>query len=376
MKRIEKQLKKEIEDFELNQNILAEVKEQCNISETNPKSTSKTWYFSLVPVFATVILLFTLCFSLIKKPNETLDMNTYISVSCLSVVSQAQNESVNPVIEIVLDENNQILKERGLNNAGVIVLAGKKTNMPALENTLETIVIQLKKLGFLESSALDITAVNSSKEKEKIVEGDLKNTLEKIIERNLIVVDFQVNALEGENQYGINPNFYDLILKVQSKFGGKIEDYLDEDFDDLLEMLYEYDETTIKNLEKELEAEIEKIESQYEAELEKYENLEDKCEILLEEFEDLIKLYEDEDSSAQEKYFAIISKLSTFFDEFDEFFLDFDISTLTEVLKPDAISDFYNYFEMKSDEIEELAENLEDEIEEKIASLKKDLLNY
>ena len=379
---IKQKLKDQINNFEIDENLLNNIKTNCFIpqNKVNKKDKKKISFFCIFSALVCAVASIVICLTLFL-PSNTNITDTYVSIAMMPTTStfserDSFSTSQPPAIEILVDKNN-VATERGLNSSAVILLAASKQTNETFEDCLQNIIHQAKNLGYLEKYSLKIITTNlNSKNTEKKVIQQIEKELVLLQNSPLYDFEFEIQIDDNTNEYNIHNNLYNLIVDIQKKFGGEIEDYLEYDYQKLVELLYDYDQIELDNLKEELDREINLMEEFYQIQIKNIENLIDISEQLIDKIEELIDSYEREDFQTSSIMQSILTKqLESFIQTAQIFFDEINIDNLFNELDKDNIQNFLTTFELCSEEIEDKLDSIEDEIEDKILEIKKKLIN-
>lgn len=191
-----------------------------------------------------IIVAFVLCVSaaiLIFASNgsEGLSLNQFTHVSI----------DVNPSVEIVLDENDNVKDVYGLNQEGAILVYGEKFSTDK-ELTVQRIVELMQKYGYFETNNTMRLLVDGNENKEEELYLQLRSAIE--ISFNNLDVACTIEGVpedikEEARNRGMSAAKYYLAYLLAQENDDDIEDYFDEEFEELHKREKHYDFNEIEN---------------------------------------------------------------------------------------------------------------------------------
>ena len=180
MKKIEKELKKEIREINVDESVLADIKNTCNM----PKPRNKVFRFCkiFVPALSAVAVVLTLCLTLTNRDNVSLKSYLLMAFGGVAMASAEMSEE-SPAFEIVLNDDEKVESVKSLNERGAVVLAGQNIDKN-LDGTIENLVLEANDINCLNN--ITVIGFDGNMElKEKI-----SSALQNIVESNDITCEF------------------------------------------------------------------------------------------------------------------------------------------------------------------------------------------
>lgn len=169
--------------------------------------------------------------------------NSNMPVSTMSYVSI----DVNPSIEIVLDENDEVQDVYGLNNEGAVLIYGE-TFTGSKERVVQRITELMYRCGYFDANDTMRLLVDSSDEKaEELYEGLKQAINEKF---NALSVNCNIEGVpedmkEEAKKHGMSGAKYYLAYLLSQENGDDIENYFEEKYEDLHKREKNYDKDQI-----------------------------------------------------------------------------------------------------------------------------------
>lgn len=253
---------------------------------------------------------------------------------------------VNPSVEIVLDENDNVKDVYGLNQEGAILVYGEKFSKNK-ELTVQRIVELMQKCGYFENNNKMRLLVDGKENKEEELYIQLRSAIE--VSFNNLQVACTIEGVpedikEQAKNHGMSSAKYYLAYLLAQENDNDIEDYFDEDFEELHKLEKHYNFNEIESALNGMKNDV------LETCVEKLERL-DAVEDLLEEVLDLIedgKEYKNALRRLNEKLKGI-SDIFGYIAEFDENSYKIILITMLE--------DFEERLEEAIDTIEDIIDN-------------------
>ena len=361
MKKIEKELKKEIREINVDESVLADIKNTCNM----PKPRNKVFRFCkiFVPALSAVAVVLTLCLTLTNRDNVSLKSYLLMAFGGVAMASAEMSEE-SPAFEIVLNDDEKVESVKSLNERGAVVLAGQNIDKN-LDGTIENLVLEANDINCLNN--ITVIGFDGNMElKEKI-----STTLQNIVESNDITCEFSVRFNENKVN-NINANHYILAEYAQAKNGGEIRDYIGKSIDELLRLLFKYDEDMMAQIEEKIERYINFVKEQTSTMTGLFNEIADATTAFLTRVDNLIDSYKEGSDLAELQYESLVEQLSLFVNQFSSYFGDISTGQMGEYLQQDKIENFYQHFRGGYENIVRQLEEAEQSAQNKIDIFKED----
>lgn len=364
MKKIEKQLKKEIREINVDDAVLDDIKNACNMPK--PKNKAFRLCKILVPALSAFAVVLTLCLTLTNRDNVSLKSYLLMAFGGVTMASAEMSgeEEGSPAFEIVLSDGEKVESVKSLNERGAVVLAGQSID-ENLDGTITNLVLEANDINYLNN----ITVIGF--DGNMALQERISTTLQNIVNTNNIACD--VNVRFNENKVdNVNENHYILAEYAQAKNGGDIADYVGKGIDELLKILFDYNEESLNNIQAHIERYIEFVNEQTSTITGLYNEIADATTTFLERVDDLIDSYEQGSDLAELQYDALVEQLTIFVNQFSTYFGDISTGQMDEYLQQDKIENFYNHFQSGYNNIVSQLEEAEKSAQNKIDIFKED----
>lgn len=200
------------------------------VSENLSLTKKKKYNFKPLILSLSCIIILVVCIILINQPTMITSYNAIIIMD------------VNPSIELIVNEKNEVLSVNGLNDEGKMILCDEEIVGKNLDNALNIIIELEINLGYLTNGTdNEITYTITSKNKEIIqnIKSKTNDFTNQILNKNNISA--KINNLEGYTKE-------ELISLVKNLDPTLTIDKINNlDFDQLINEIIEYHHT-VKNL--------------------------------------------------------------------------------------------------------------------------------
>lgn len=363
MKKIEKELKKEIREINVDESILDDIKNTCNLPK--PKNKAFRLCKILVPALSAVAVVLTLCLTLTNRDNVSLKSYLLMAFGGATLASaEMSGEQESPAFEIVLSDGEKVESVKCLNERGAVVLAGQNID-ENLDGTITNLVLEANDINYLNN----ITVVGF--DGNMALQERISTTLQHIVDSNDIACEYSVRFNENKVD-NINANHYILAEYAQERNGGEIADYIGKNIDELLRLLFNYDEEALSRIEEHIEKYIGFVEEQTSTITSLYNDIADATTTFLGRVDDLIDSYKQGSDLAELQYDALVEQLTIFVNQFSTYFGDISTGQMNEYLQQDKIENFYNHFQSGYNNIVSQLEEAEKSAQNKIDIFKED----
>ena len=192
-----------------------------------------------------------------------------------------------------------------------------------------------------------------------------------IVDSNDIACEYSVRFNENKVD-NINANHYVLAEYAQARNGGEIADYIGKNIDELLRLLFNYDEEALSRIEEHIEKYIGFVEEQTSTITSLYNDIADATTTFLGRVDDLIDSYKQGSDLAELQYDALVEQLTIFVNQFSTYFGDISTGQMGEYLQQDKIENFYQHFQGGYENIVRQLEEAEQSAQNKIDIFKED----
>lgn len=360
MKKIEEQLKNEINKSVLLPDIKESIRSKIVLntnenyeSESANKQTNaatlKAKYLKiivslfLVIALATSAIILGVYFYLAKTPHAFppafIEGNVYVRIS------------INPSIELTLDDNGKVTAQKGLNKDGVTLLYKKSFVGLTAEEASLSIITSAELYGYLDTvNDLHLSVIaNDTLRAESISKNIINSISPKLSGKNIVTPRDNTSLVNEANEKGISVEKWQ-IIKIAMGLGYSESELINKSVDDLIDIVEDTEE--LEEYLKEISGDIEKY-------------INSAIDSARKIIETLKKIDIDEDS--EKKLTAEIKELLTEYalyydddllEDLDEYTMG-EISEIIEELN-DSIEDFNESLEELAEDTDEASDILED----------------
>ncbi|MGN0961937.1 MAG: hypothetical protein ACI4PF_07090 [Christensenellales bacterium] len=284
--------------------------QNIKIKNSQPMTkTSKHSNFSLKFAFGFACVIVLVCLSVILpvylKKDKTSNYNLILSV--------------NPIIKFVVNENDIIVEQYGLNEDGVILLYSENYIGNNIDTATQEILNKLKDLGFI-SDTIKLSVSNSSGKILTKKQNELINIIDNyLIDENINTLILDEEEIEKLIDYYEDHNINEYSINFITKFKNKLIEVANNKLSDIANLVEELEpyaidsELIISDFDK--QNEVEQFCTKYSCYLDldwndlKYEDILDFCEELNEYREELLESLEEINEFDGEDYDDLLEDL-------------------------------------------------------------------
>lgn len=237
MKSVKKLLKKGANEIMPDEQLKNSIKQQLGFYSPSyvETKTKKSFKFSYALGIIVLLVASILCAILLtpdKKPATALS-KSYISLD------------VNPSIQIIIDENDEIAQVIPCNKDAVAVLYGKKFSKDT-EKAFVEIMELLYKYGYLYDDAIvSVRAINDDSDKENYLYEIINKTLNGFSANKKLKMNINNGNKGGNNPYRVSESKFSLIKEIAENYGYDVEDLLEISPEELYKISRKYDKVEI-----------------------------------------------------------------------------------------------------------------------------------
>lgn len=285
-----------------------------NKSETVKSSILSNKWFKICSSFACVVVLFICSLVLIFNNQSSLEYKAVVRID------------VNPSIEIIVDDKENVISLKGLNNDGKLILSGENLEGKKLEEVIERIIDIERKTNYLTNSnnKVSISYISENDTIYQDLNKKVNNALNKV--KNNLKIDFNIEnnsnkTIEDLKDYLTSIDFnisnksleeitFDSLIDNLSKYHEEVKELGTIELEKLFyENKYEYIQKCIEEKKEEL---IDKLDDSYKNIVEDYKSLQ----ISLKEAYQLIEdTYDKYYVSPESKYQKALKEVESIKDE-------------------------------------------------------------
>lgn len=285
-----------------------------NKSETVKSSILSNKWFKICTSFACVVVLFICSLVLLFNNQSSLEYKAVVRID------------VNPSIEIIVDDKENVISLKGLNNDGKLILSGENLEGKKLEEVIERIIDIERKTNYLTNSnnKVSISYISENDTVYQDLNKKVNNALNKV--KNNLKIDLNIEnnsnkTIEDLKEYLTSIDFnisnksleditFDSLIDNLSKYHEEVKELGTIELEKLFyENKYEYIQKCIEEKKEEL---IDKLDDSYKNIVEDYKSLQ----IRLKEAYQLIEdTYDKYYVSSESKYQKALKEVEAIKDE-------------------------------------------------------------